>query len=95
MNTPTRLLTTLLCLAALASPLASGPARAAAQDIVQATHLPDACVVLLHEGKSRVRCVVSADRAMQKQPANLGAPVIWDRIIADPATLQAVKPHVA
>ena len=43
----------------------------------------------------RVRCVVSGDQDLEKQPPEVGSQVIWDRIISDPDTLRELRPTFA
>lgn len=57
--------------------------------------LPKACQTLVHDGQTRVRCVISGDADMERAPLELGAPVIWDRVITDPGTLKTLQTEYA
>ena len=71
------------------------PGMSRAADSGQAGSLPTACMTLLKDGQPRVRCVLSGDHAIAKQPVAAGSAVSWDRVISDPSTLQTLKSHAA
>lgn len=71
------------------------PAMARAAESGQAGSLATACVTLLKDGQPRVRCVLSSDHAIEKQPVTSGSAVSWDRVISDPLILQTLKSHAA
>ena len=79
----------------LAGTLLAQPAMARAAESNQADSLPKACMTLLTDGQPRVRCVLSGDHAIAKQPVAAGSAVSWDRVISDPSTLQTLKSHAA
>jgi len=71
------------------------PAAAFASPVETASPLPKACAMVLKGEQPRVRCVVSGDQGLEKQPPEVGSKVIWDRIISDPDTLRELRPTFA
>ncbi|WP_404995042.1 hypothetical protein [Cupriavidus pauculus] len=67
------------------------PATAFASPVETASPLPKACAMVLKGEQPRVRCVVSGDQGLEKQPPEVGSQVIWDRIISDPDTLRDLR----